>query len=191
MHYVEKILITTLLAIFFASSAFASYEDGTRTVSNNNFLQGTDIVLSNLNNYLQDTSATGAWDITAVSTEAGYTNTFVLTDGTSDTVLFSNKNTSNWNTAVTVDLESTYFNDGHHDYALDTYNIYTAIVTTAFYYGSILFDVGDLVIMFNDSASDKDYDDFLLHGTATPIPGAVWLLGSGLVGLVGIRRKFA
>ena len=26
--------------------------------------------------------------------------------------------------------------------------------------------------------------------TGVPIPGAVWLLGSGLVGLVGIRRKF-
>lgn len=25
---------------------------------------------------------------------------------------------------------------------------------------------------------------------ATPIPGAVWLLGSGLIGLVGIRRKY-
>lgn len=28
-----------------------------------------------------------------------------------------------------------------------------------------------------------------LYRTATPIPGAVWLLGSGLIGLVGIRRK--
>ena len=27
--------------------------------------------------------------------------------------------------------------------------------------------------------------------SSTPIPGAIWLLGSGLVGLVGIRRKFA
>jgi len=27
-------------------------------------------------------------------------------------------------------------------------------------------------------------------GAPVPIPGAVWLLGSGLVGLVGIRRKF-
>lgn len=26
--------------------------------------------------------------------------------------------------------------------------------------------------------------------TAVPIPGAVWLLGSGLVGIVGMRRKF-
>lgn len=27
--------------------------------------------------------------------------------------------------------------------------------------------------------------------TPTPIPGAVWLLGSGLVGLVGLRKRFA
>lgn len=27
------------------------------------------------------------------------------------------------------------------------------------------------------------------NGTHTPIPGAVWLLGSGLAGLIGIRRK--
>jgi len=26
---------------------------------------------------------------------------------------------------------------------------------------------------------------------ATPIPGAVWLLGSGLIGIVGIRRRFS
>ena len=27
-------------------------------------------------------------------------------------------------------------------------------------------------------------------GTEVPVPGAVWLLGSGLIGLVGLRRKF-
>ena len=27
-------------------------------------------------------------------------------------------------------------------------------------------------------------------GTPIPIPGAVWLLGSGLIGIVGVRRKF-
>jgi hypothetical protein len=36
---------------------------------------------------------------------------------------------------------------------------------------------------------DHDYNDVTATtATATPIPGAVWLLGSGLVGLVGVRR---
>lgn len=35
-------------------------------------------------------------------------------------------------------------------------------------------------------------DDFIIrpNGCNVPIPGAVWLLGSGLIGLVGIRKKF-
>ena len=38
------------------------------------------------------------------------------------------------------------------------------------------------------------YDKEVLYGCATvnqvvPIPAAVWLLGSGLVGLIGLRRK--
>jgi hypothetical protein len=36
---------------------------------------------------------------------------------------------------------------------------------------------------------DHDYNDVTATtATATPIPGAVWLLGSGLVGLVGVRK---
>lgn len=31
---------------------------------------------------------------------------------------------------------------------------------------------------------------FAVEGTVVPIPGAVWLLGSGLLGLVAIRRRF-
>ncbi len=31
---------------------------------------------------------------------------------------------------------------------------------------------------------------FELRGTSVPVPGAIWLLGSGLVSLMGIRKKF-
>jgi hypothetical protein len=37
---------------------------------------------------------------------------------------------------------------------------------------------------------NSDFGFYALETTPTPIPGAVWLLGSGLVGLVGLRRKF-
>jgi len=32
--------------------------------------------------------------------------------------------------------------------------------------------------------------EIVLTGSPVPIPGAIWLLGSGLIGIVGIRRKF-
>ena len=62
--------------------------------------------------------------------------------------------------------------------------------------------IGDSIqVTLNDRASN-DVDipgwptDWILltevqfEGSPVPIPGAVWLLGSGLIGLVGIRRKF-
>ncbi|WP_207683794.1 VPLPA-CTERM sorting domain-containing protein [Desulfonema magnum] len=33
------------------------------------------------------------------------------------------------------------------------------------------------------------YNQGNVNVSAFPIPGAVWLLGSGLIGLAGIRRK--
>ena len=39
------------------------------------------------------------------------------------------------------------------------------------------------------NAFPQDYFDGL-GASPVPIPGAVWLLGSGLIGMVGVRRKF-
>lgn len=36
---------------------------------------------------------------------------------------------------------------------------------------------------------EATYESFYMEGNPVPIPGAVWLLGSGLVGLAGFRRK--
>jgi hypothetical protein len=37
--------------------------------------------------------------------------------------------------------------------------------------------------------NDRDYNDMVVKVSAVPIPGAVWLLGSGLLGLLGLRRR--
>jgi hypothetical protein len=37
--------------------------------------------------------------------------------------------------------------------------------------------------------AETTINDFQITGNPVPIPGAVWLLGSGLIGLVKFRRK--
>ncbi len=61
------------------------------------------------------------------------------------------------------------------------------------------FTKGSWILGIEDKAGQKesvggsqaDYNDIVLVFTAhpTPIPGAVWLLGSGLTGLVAMRRR--
>ena len=51
--------------------------------------------------------------------------------------------------------------------------------------------VASLSIDNNGSASWPTVDHFYAGAASNvPLPGAVWLLGSGLVGLAGLRRKF-
>lgn len=50
---------------------------------------------------------------------------------------------------------------------------------------------GDFTIAFAASGTANKLGGFIdnVELNAVPIPGAVWLLGSGLLGLIGIRRK--
>jgi len=60
-------------------------------------------------------------------------------------------------------------------------------------------DTSDLVLAYNDNylltgpGMDADYDDMLVRAefipTAVPLPAAVWLFGSGLIGLIGMARR--
>jgi autotransporter-associated beta strand protein len=48
--------------------------------------------------------------------------------------------------------------------------------------------------VFNDgnyfALADGVYNNITVTGSPVPVPGAVWLLGSGLLGLLGLRRKY-
>ena len=59
--------------------------------------------------------------------------------------------------------------------------------------------MSELVLAYNDNYSltapgmDADYDDMLVRAqfipTAVPLPAAVWLFASGLIGLIGMARR--
>ena len=49
---------------------------------------------------------------------------------------------------------------------------------------------GQVVILDMKNLAGGNAQDVLAVTNAVPIPAAVWLLGSGLLGLVGIRRRF-
>lgn len=61
--------------------------------------------------------------------------------------------------------------------------------------GSVTLPVGSILIAMSHRAYyTGDYNDFVFAiskeaPTVTPVPGAVWLLGSGLAGLLALRRK--
>ncbi|QJB55368.1 hypothetical protein [Pseudodesulfovibrio sp. zrk46] len=65
-------------------------------------------------------------------------------------------------------------------------NFYASWALTSF-----LVDALRITININASTTWEEIDAVALLGTTapTPIPGAIWLLGSGLLGLVGLRRK--
>ena len=50
-----------------------------------------------------------------------------------------------------------------------------------------------LVLAYNDGSIDADFDDMLVRAdfrvAAVPLPAAVWLFGSGLIGLIGMARR--
>ena len=55
-------------------------------------------------------------------------------------------------------------------------------------------DCSELQVAFRYVTSDTwqwyyQVDNFEISGNQVPIPGALWLLGSGLLGLIGIRKK--
>jgi hypothetical protein len=59
--------------------------------------------------------------------------------------------------------------------------------TTAGFFGFVSTDSFSSISITSSGARLVGFDNI---SSAVPIPGAVWLLGSGLIGIVGIRRKF-
>ena len=181
--------LSLLLSATLTGGAQASsyYPDNIGTLST--FLTGA--------SYTQYTGAplAGAYELTPLGFEAGDTIQFM--SAASGDVLFTNKNLAaefakGWKSA---DLGSALFNDVTTSLQTGVNELSRVAVLQLSQSwtlsGGLTLSAGTLILGLNDDGSmDGDFDDFILAAKAapTPVPGAVWLLGSGLLGIMGFKR---
>ena len=81
------------------------------------------------------------------------------------------------------------------DIYVTAYNAVGAVVDSFYSQGSYGTDTldGGLIsyLEFHDGGGQAAISTLTFESAAVPLPGAVWLLGSGLAGLIGLRRKLS
>jgi len=83
-------------------------------------------------------------------------------------------------------LSQVLFSDGTPVYFYNMSNITFDLTSATTFSGSYDIQLTDLT----GNPVGAPILDYEFEGTMVPVPGAVWLLGSGLMGLVGIRRRY-
>jgi hypothetical protein len=71
-----------------------------------------------------------------------------------------------------------------------TYGAFTDPGVYAHYAVDSINGIGAFALLGSSVEGNTSIDNVMVSTNAVPVPPTVWLLGSGLLGLVGLRRKF-
>lgn len=191
---IKKALLAAAMTVFlgstFVGSASASYYP-TDITTLSAYLTASGASYTTANN----SDLSGTLYFTPIAYEAAYTDQLK----TGSTVLFTNTSlATEFGSVKSATASSTYFYDtnGKTSYYLSDaahVDVYKLTKDWKLSNGLIL-TTGTFIIGLNDSygtTCGSDFDDFILAASKTaptPVPAAVWMLGSGLFGLMGVRR---
>lgn len=182
---------TMLLSVLVAGSAFASQYGTGDLTSLTSYLNSNGAHYTAYSN----SNVSGSYYFTPLAYEAAYTDQL----RTSTEVLFTNTSLpTEFGTSKQGTAASTYFYDTHGNKtylfsntgAVDVFKL-----TQDWTVGGVTLTAGTLIIGLNDSSGTScggDFDDFIIAASRTaptPVPAAVWLLGSGLLGVMGFKRS--
>ena len=150
----------------------------------------------------------GSYEATFIGYRAAHTNLFYDTNSydQNDTSTFfatgksHPASASDAGDSLTISTDTTKFIDTNVSLtanlgSTDGYLQYYQLTSDWTYTGksgiTLNFLENDIIVGFNDNSKHIDHMDLVvaLRPSPVPVPGAVWLLGSGLLGLVGIRRR--
>jgi hypothetical protein len=203
--YTATVAMLAILMLAFSGSALAS------VWSDNAAWNAMPTGTNNLSNFLSTAAnaplfsdytggVSGSFYVTQLGYESADTNVLKTSSGS---VLFTNTGSQADFTAATVkyaDLTGAYFKDTSRNYSnifglgsgnVDIYKLDSAWTLS----NGLTLSVGTLILGLNDnvgcSGNDKDFDDMIVaisRTAPTPVPAAVWLLGSGMLGLMGFKK---
>ena len=146
---------------------------------------------------------TGSWYYTAIAYEAGDTNatwelgtsgyTFTASPlttgnfGAFDTVNFGSSNLVFTDTSETLDA---HYLDIYNGSPFKLYRLLFDSNDLSYISTGYKLSKGTLIVGFDDvGGTDSDYDDIMVALKPVPEPTTVLMIGAGLLGLLGLRRK--
>ncbi|MCP4310957.1 MAG: hypothetical protein GY790_06815 [Bacteroidetes bacterium] len=148
-------------------------------------------LISNLGNFVGSSGSlytgalSGTFSVAGVGYEASYFNTF--TGGGS--VIFNSSMTPDGTWSTHFDWSTAGFSSDQGAGKADHYQVYKLTETWSPAGTGLSFDQGTFIIGYGDGLGDGDYDDLIIAANPVPVPAAVWLFGSGLLGLIGYSRR--
>lgn len=189
-----KVLFAGMIMLLLAGQAQAAVSFSTA----NDLFSKTEF-LSNaikMDTLTVNSGLSGIFDFVYLGYEAGDTNALLKTADNS--IVFKTKGDDASKllaTATGIDITKLYLDDLNRDvngkYAITSWSsaVHIYKLTNDIIFKDLTLLSGMFIFGFDDSGSgDGDFDDLVFAGSQVPVPGAVWLLGSAMLGLVGFRR---